>query len=67
MDVAAMATNVTPDNSSTSINAMKKAMDVEQNTTLKVLENTMQQQLQLQQQQQVAAKTGVGVNLNITA
>jgi hypothetical protein len=75
MDVSAMANNVTQDNSTTSISAMKKAMDVEQNSVSKILQDSQQQmqqiqqqnQIQAQQQQQSAAKTGMGINLNIMA
>ena len=53
MDVSAMASNVNPNNSSTSISAMKKAMDVEQNGVSKILQDSQQQIQQMQQQQLV--------------
>jgi len=68
MDVSSMASNVNQNNASTSVSALKKAMDVNQNSVSRILDDSMQQQQQLQQQQQaVAQKTGIGVGLNITA
>ena len=71
MDISAMATNVNQNNASTSVSALKKAMDVEQNSVSRVLDDSLkqQQQMQVQQQQQqaVAQRTGIGMSLNITA
>lgn len=47
---------------STQINVMKKAMKVQEQNVLKVLESAQQQS-----QQMAAQKTGIGGNLNITA
>jgi IS5 family transposase len=71
MDVSAMANNVNPNNSSTSVSVMKKAMEVDQQAVNKVLEDSQQQLQKMQQdqvnQQAVAAKTGIGNSLNILA
>ena len=71
MDIAASTTQNTPNG----IYALKKAMDVEQNSVAKILNDSAMQQQQLQeqqkqqmqQQQQIAQMTGLGANLNITA
>jgi len=71
MDISAMATNVNQNNSATTLSALKKAMDVQQNSVSKILDDSMQQQQQMQQQQEqqqaIAQKTGIGIGLNITA
>ncbi len=67
MDVSAMANNVNQNNAATSVSALKKAMDVQQNSVSKILDDSLKQQQQMQQQQQaVAQKTGIGIGLNIT-
>ncbi len=73
MDVSATTTQNTPNG----IYALKKAMEVEQNSVAKILDDSATQQQQLQeqqaqqtqkqQQQQVAQMTGLGINLNVTA
>lgn len=59
MDVSS-STNTNAGN--TQINVMKKAMKVQEQNVLKVLESAQQQS-----QQMTAQKTGIGGNLNITA
>ncbi|MFA6191946.1 MAG: putative motility protein [Sulfurimonas sp.] len=60
MDVSSStAANV---NSSTQVEVLKKAMDVQEKTVLKVLESANEQSKQV-----TAQKTGVGSNLNLTA
>ncbi|MFA6195398.1 MAG: hypothetical protein WC656_01990 [Sulfurimonas sp.] len=49
-------------NSSVQIDAMKKSMDVQERSVLKVLESADEQSKQV-----AAQKTGVGSNLNLTA
>ncbi len=68
MNVSASTTPNTPNG----ISALKKAMEVQENSVSKILEDSAQQQKQLEQmqqqrQQQVAVQTGLGMNLNITA
>ncbi len=63
----------TTPNTQNGVTALKKAMEIDQNTVTKLLEDSAQQQKQIQQtqqaqqQQRVAAQTGLGMNLNITA
>ncbi len=68
MSVSATTTPNTPNG----IMALKKAMDVDQNSVSRILEDSAQQkkqmeQIQQQRQQQVAQQTGLGINLNVTA
>ena len=68
MNVSASTTPNTPN----AITALKKAMEVEENSVSKILEDSAQQQKQLEQmqqqrQQQAAMQTGLGMNLNVTA
>ncbi|MCX6076689.1 MAG: hypothetical protein NTW78_07365 [Campylobacterales bacterium] len=49
-------------NSSTQVEALKKAMDVQEKSVLKVLDSANEQAKQV-----TAQKTGVGNNLNLTA
>ena len=59
MDVSSSTANV---NSSVQIDALKKSMDVQERSVLKVLESADEQSKQV-----TAQKTGVGGNLNLTA
>ncbi len=71
MDVSAATTQNTPNG----VYALKKAMEVEQNSVAKILDDSavqqqqlqQQQEKQLQQQQQTAELTGLGMNLNVVA
>jgi len=73
MDVSASTTQNTPNG----ISALKKAMEVEQNSVNKMLEDAQNQQeqlqkqqevqLQAQKQQQAAVQTGLGINVNFSA
>lgn len=68
MSVSATTTQNTPNG----ITALKKAMEIEQNSVTRILEDSAQQQKQLEQVQQqrerqVAQQTGLGINLNLTA
>ncbi|MDO8453887.1 MAG: hypothetical protein Q7S59_04895 [Sulfurimonas sp.] len=49
-------------NSSTQVEALKKAIDVQEKSVLKVLDSANEQAKQV-----TAQKTGVGNNLNLTA
>jgi hypothetical protein len=60
MDVSSSTAGAT--NSSTQVEALKKAIDVQEKTVLKVLESANEQSKQV-----TAQKTGVGSNLNLTA
>lgn len=59
MDVSSSTANV---NSSVQIDALKKSMDVQERSVLKVLESVGEQSKQV-----TAQKTGMGGNLNLTA
>ena len=67
MDVSAATTQNTPNG----IYALKKAMEVEQSSVSRILDDSAIQQQQLRQQQtqqqKVAQVTGLGMNLNVTA
>ncbi len=60
MDVSSSTAG--PVNSSTQVEALKKAIDVQEKSVLKVLESANEQAKQV-----TAQKTGVGSNLNLTA
>ncbi len=63
--------STTTPNVSKGIEAIKKAIETEENSVSKILEDSARQQkeiekIQQQRQQQVAEQTGLGINLNIT-
>ena len=69
--VMSVSATTTP-NTQNGTMALKKAMEVQENSVSRILEDSAQQQKQLEQvqqqrQQQVAVQTGLGINLNITA
>ncbi len=68
-----MVSAITTPNTQNGVMALKKAMETDQNTVSKLLEDSAMQQKQIQQtqqaqmQQKVAQQTGMGINLNIMA
>ena len=68
MAVSATTTPNTPNG----IMALKKSMDIEQNSVTRILEDSAKQQKQLEQtseqtRRQAAMITGIGVNLDVMA
>ncbi len=61
MDVSSSSSSTTTVASSTQVEAMKKAMDVQEQQVLKVLDSANEQSKQV-----TAQKTGLGNSLNIT-